>query len=435
MYLTKIFNKLCLLDNLYPITSFLWRPSTTVMQNGYYSNFNLKNYMNYIRPFVHVKNDAKNKLFDFSVLSYNVLAQDLLEKNAFLYDWSNVKVLNWDFRKNLLLNEIKEINADIICFQEVQESHLNWFSYNLSNLGYNGVYKKRTHDHCDGCAIYYRNNKFILKEKVTVEYNQPGVNILDRHNVGIVLRLSPRHNDEASFVVSTTHILYNKKRHDVKLAQVHLLLAEIERVSYKGEKKVDDTNVPVYYPIILTGDFNLEPNTAVYDFLINGTLYYSNLQRPTLWSLNYQSTRPSMGNELIPKSLGITENSQHANILDLRKTNNHKRQTNDSLYSELYHSERKNNQVPTQSSDFKCGTGNIYHNFKFSSVYNNTSCSTYHDRWTIVDYIFYTNTDINLRTYMKLPNIAECQRIPAMPNRVCPSDHMPLFAIFNYLID
>lgn len=39
---------------------------------------------------------------------------------------------------------------------------------------------------------------------------------------------------------------------------------------------------------------------------------------------------------------------------------------------------------------FRCGTGNIYHNFKFSTVYNNTSCSTYHDRWTIVDYMFYT---------------------------------------------
>lgn len=62
------------------------------------------------------------------------------------------------------------------------------------------------------------------------------MNVLDRHNVGIVLRLS-RRNDEGSFIISTTHILYNKKRHDVKLAQVHLLLAEIERVSYKGQKK------------------------------------------------------------------------------------------------------------------------------------------------------------------------------------------------------
>lgn len=52
-----------------------------------------------------------------------------------------------------------------------------------------------------------------------------------------MLRLSPRNNEEVNIVVSTTHILYNPKRHDIKLAQVHLLLAEIERVSYKGQKK------------------------------------------------------------------------------------------------------------------------------------------------------------------------------------------------------
>jgi len=53
------------------------------------------------------------KLFDFSLLSYNVLAQELLENNAFLYDWSNRHVLNWNYRKELLLNEIKEFNADV----------------------------------------------------------------------------------------------------------------------------------------------------------------------------------------------------------------------------------------------------------------------------------------------------------------------------------
>lgn len=104
-------------------------------------------------------------------------------------------------------------------------------------LGYNGVYKQRTRNHGDGCAIYYKNDKFVLKEKVTVEYNQPGISVLDRDNVGIVLRLSPRQNEQENVIVSTTHILYNKKRHDVKLAQVHILLAEIERVSYKGYNK------------------------------------------------------------------------------------------------------------------------------------------------------------------------------------------------------
>lgn len=91
----------------------------------------------------------------------------------------------------------------------------------------------------------------------------------------------------------------------------------------------------MYYPIILTGDFNLEPDTAVYNFLINGTLNYSELQKPTLWYQNDHSGRPDMGNELIPNKLGITENSQHANILELRAKNNYKRQTNDSLYSKV----------------------------------------------------------------------------------------------------
>ncbi|CAI6361461.1 unnamed protein product [Macrosiphum euphorbiae] len=437
MFISKEFNKICLLCRLCPIANFACRLSTTVMyRNKRFSGPNMKDYINFIRPLVHLKHNTNYKSFHFSLLSYNILAQELLEKNAFLYDWSDDRVLNWDYRRQLLLNEIKQFNADIICFQEVQESHLNWFFKKLSDLGYNGVYKKRTRFHCDGCAIYYRNDKFTLKEKVTVEYNQPGVNVLDRDNVGIVLRLSPRRNEAENIIVSTTHILYNKKRHDIKLAQVHLLLAEIERVAYKGYKKVGDDNIPEYHPIILTGDFNLEPNTAVYDFLINGALFYSNLQKPTLWTQNNQSGRCNMGNELIPKSLGITEYSQHSDILELRKINNHKRQINDGLYSKLHHTERKNEQLlSSPSSEFKFGSGNLYHNLKFSSVYNNNnSCSTYHDQWTIVDYIFYTSTNLKLRAYMKLPNVAECQPILSMPNRVSPSDHLPLFAKFIYQI-
>lgn len=90
--------------------------------------------------------------------------------------------------------------------------------------------------------------------------------------------------------------------------------------------------VPIYHPIILTGDFNLEPSTAAYEFLINGALNYSNLQRPTLSPQNGQSGRPNMGNELVLRSLGITENSQHANVLESRKLNNYTRQTDDSLF-------------------------------------------------------------------------------------------------------
>lgn len=32
MYLTKTYNKLCPLGHLYPVSNFVWSPSTTVMQ-------------------------------------------------------------------------------------------------------------------------------------------------------------------------------------------------------------------------------------------------------------------------------------------------------------------------------------------------------------------------------------------------------------------
>lgn len=48
--------------------------------------------------------------------------------------------------------------------------------------------------------------------------------------------------------------------------------------------------------------------------------------------------------------------------------------------------------------------------------------------------ITYRSTDLKLNSYMKLPNTAECQQIPKMPNRVSPSDHLPLFAKFCYSI-
>ncbi|XP_050521886.1 protein angel homolog 2 isoform X2 [Daktulosphaira vitifoliae] len=429
MYLASTFKKLCQQTRFLTIANIDFGYSKSIMQNAPFSGFNLKNYLNNIRPTVKCI-DSKSTSYEFSVLSYNILAQYLLEKNSFLYDWSDLRVLSWEYRKRILLDEIKKFNADIICFQEVQESHLNWFFKNLLDLGYNGVYKQRTRNHGDGCAIYYKNDKFLLKEKVTVEYNQPGISVLDRDNVGIVLRLSPRQNEQENVIVSTTHILYNKKRHDVKLAQVHILLAEIERVSYKGFNNVGGRIIPIYHPIILTGDFNLEPNTAVYNFLINGALNYSELQKPTLWPQTHNSGRLEMGNELIPQRLGITENSQHAHILDLRTSNNHERQTNDSLYSKLYHSERKNDQQWSSNSKYDHCTGNLYHNLKFASVYSDRSCSTYHDKWIIVDYIFYTHKSLKLKSYTKLPFEDECLRLPPMPNKVSPSDHLPLFAVF-----
>lgn len=100
--------------------------------------------------------------------------------------------------------------------------------------GYASIYKQRTGNNVDGIAIYYKRDVFELVDHTSVEYYQPGVSILDRHNVGLVAKLAVRANPSRYLVVATTHLLYNPRRHDVKLAQMQILLAEVERFAFKG---------------------------------------------------------------------------------------------------------------------------------------------------------------------------------------------------------
>ena len=101
--------------------------------------------------------------------------------------------------------------------------------------GFEGIFKKRTGDKIDGCAVFYRKSKFTLTKSASVEYCRPNCRILDRDNIGLITLLAHRpnkkpvsasSNDEAAelqLCVATTHLLYNPNRHDIKLAQLQLL--------------------------------------------------------------------------------------------------------------------------------------------------------------------------------------------------------------------
>lgn len=103
-------------------------------------------------------------------------------------------------------------------------------------IGYKGLYKQRTGVRSDGCALYFKTSVFQLIEFHTVEYRQPNVSVLNRDNVAIVAKLALKSNPEVEFVVATTHLLYNPRRQDVRLAQTQVLLAEVERIAHKQDR-------------------------------------------------------------------------------------------------------------------------------------------------------------------------------------------------------
>lgn len=113
----------------------------------------------------------------FTLLSYNILAQNLLESHLYLYDRHDRKALAWTSRFQHLVAEILSLKPEILCVQEMQQSHLNELKNALKPLDMGVIYKKRTGYKDDGCAIFFNTKLFNLVENHTVEYYQPQVQV------------------------------------------------------------------------------------------------------------------------------------------------------------------------------------------------------------------------------------------------------------------
>lgn len=163
-------------------------------------------------------------------------------------------------------------------FNITGDSFFRNFFLNFVDQGYTCVYKQRTGSKTDGCATCYRTSRFSEVSVTPLEYFRPDVKVLDRHNVGIVSLLRPVVTCESkvtvmgpSLCVANTHLLFNPKRGDVKLAQLAVMLAEIDRVVKSCQASGELCNV------ILCGDFNSVPHSPLYELITTGQLYFQDL--------------------------------------------------------------------------------------------------------------------------------------------------------------
>lgn len=117
-------------------------------------------------------------------------------------------------------------------------------------------------------------------------------------------------------MVATTHLLYNPKRQDVRLVQIQVLLAELDRMSSIQDSQHNELGQD-NCPIILTGDFNLQPYSAPFELIAQGKLAYANLTQRTL-KANTGNNAAVTGRKLLPIMLGISDNCQHVNENNVR---------------------------------------------------------------------------------------------------------------------
>ncbi|XP_036681358.1 protein angel homolog 2 isoform X1 [Balaenoptera musculus] len=381
---------------------------------------------------------SENK-FDFSVMSYNILSQDLLEDNSHLYKHCRRPVLHWSFRFPNILKEIKHFDADVLCLQEVQEDHYGTeIRPSLESLGYHCEYKMRTGRKPDGCAICFKHSKFSLLSVNPVEFYRRDVPLLDRDNVGLVLLLQPKIPSAASpaICVANTHLLYNPRRGDIKLTQLAMLLAEISSVAHQKDGS--------FCPIVMCGDFNSVPGSPLYSFIKEGKLNYEGLAIGKV-SGQEQSSRGQriLSIPIWPPNLGISQNCVYEvqQVPKVEKTDSDLTQTQLDKTEVLVTAEKLSSK--------------LQHHFSLSSVYSHyfpdtgiPEVTTCHSRSAItVDYIFYSAEKegvagqpgaevalvggLKLLARLSLLTEQDLWTVNGLPNENNSSDHLPLLAKFR----
>lgn len=268
----------------------------------------------------------------FSVLGYNILCEKYATER--LYGYTPAWALSWDYRKELILNEIIQSDADFLCLQEVDVAQYeDYFTKHLSLRGYEGVYWPKSRAKTmsneqdrrlvDGCATFYKASRcvihypalntlfttewlsrFQLVEKQLIEFSTIAMQrqdfkktddmfnrVLGKDHIAVVCLMEDKQTG-TRFIIANAHIHWDPAYSDVKLVQTALLVEEVEKMANnfaklpprppqphsEGEENLPPSRPPPVYsdglkvPIVICGDFNSVPQSGVYEFLANGYL-------------------------------------------------------------------------------------------------------------------------------------------------------------------
>lgn len=150
----------------------------------------------------------------FTTMCYNVLCDKYATRQY--YGYCPAWALTWDYRKKLILDDIKNFNADIIALQELEtEQFYQFFLPELKQYDYDGIFSPKSRaksmgeqdkKHVDGCAIFFKTSRFQLVKDYLVEFNQIAMataegsedmlnRVMTKDNIGLAALLEVKLDD------------------------------------------------------------------------------------------------------------------------------------------------------------------------------------------------------------------------------------------------
>lgn len=236
----------------------------------------------------------------FSLLSYNTLCERYATPQ--MYGYTPSWALAWEYRSQLLVEQVLAQDTDIVCLQEINRISLDrlWIPA-LLKCGYDYVYHPKTRSRTmanegdaasvDGCVLFYKTSVFKLLHRHTVDFNSKALGndslkrsqdvfnrIMVRDNIALIAVLQHLETNRL-LEVATTHVHWDPAYPDVKLVQTAILMEEAEALaatiasstSPLGQQFPNIKNIS-QIPTIICGDFNSSKNSGVYELLDTGSV-------------------------------------------------------------------------------------------------------------------------------------------------------------------
>ncbi|RCN37760.1 hypothetical protein ANCCAN_16327 [Ancylostoma caninum] len=346
---------------------------------------------------------------EFRVCSYNVLCQLTTLKTMYLYRHlgQDESPLRWENRWPILEQELLRLNADIYGLQEVQYDHFDsHYRATMSKVGYAAYYKQRTGGMNDGCAVLVRKSKFDVVSYRIVEYFVGAGTSMDRDQIGQILRLKCKKTGQ-ELIYANTHLLFNSARGDIKIGQLAMLFANIQDVLNTSA-----------CPVIINGDFNIEPLSYVYTYISESSVYLRGLPRNELSGQGERGGPCVKADNILPSASNVGRDS-------------------------MFIDKKAPRTVAADYFTHPLRLASVYHHFRDDGK---KEVSTYHKEVANPDFIFYSiekkkMMDSVTQVY-ELPELRLLRRLGLpdhetlrntlgpWPNPYVPSDHIPLVADF-----
>ncbi|KAI3395686.1 hypothetical protein diail_983 [Diaporthe ilicicola] len=367
------------------------------------------------RPIIVVNPDSPPTLERIKVLTWNILCEKY--STTTVYGYTPTGALSWEYRKDAILQEIRERDADIVCLQEVSVDAMNEvFSPELAADGYKGVQFSRSKakimggkeaNAVDGCAVFYKAKKFILLDKQMIDFQNIAINrpdmktqhdifnrVMPKDNIGMICFFESRQTG-SRMIVANAHLAWEPELADVKLIQTAILIDGITKHAEKyarwpacrdkkfiqlapegEEREVMPEPAPsqeyrnnTEIPLFVCGDYNSTYDSSVYELLSKGRV---------------EPNHPDFGG----RQYGNFTRDGIEHPFNLR-----------SSYLQLMHTADQmpfTNYVPT-----------------FQGV---------------IDYIWYSSNSMEVVSLLGSPDMEYLKRVPGFPTYHFPSDHMHIMA-------